>query len=237
MLKHLKLNNIFLLDIETVPQYENFNELPDHFQTLWEQKSQYQRRTEQTAAEFYERAGIWAEFGKIVCISIGFFHVEKKRIHLRVRSIAAHDEKLLLLQFIDLLNNQANDLQLCAHNGKEFDFPYLCRRMLINGLQIPQVLQLSGKKPWEINHIDTLELWKFGDHKHFTSLNLLAAIFNLPLPKSDLDGSKVQQVYYQEKDLKRIARYCENDVITLAQILLRFKGLPIIPPENITLVE
>lgn len=237
MLKHLKLNNIFLIDIETVPQYENFDELPAHFQALWEQKSQYQRRPEQTAAKFYERAGIWAEFGKIVCISIGFFHLEKKRIHLRLRSLAADDEKLLLLQFIDLLNNQSNHLQLCAHNGKEFDFPYLCRRMLINGLQIPQILQLSGKKPWEINHLDTLELWKFGDHKHFTSLNLLAAIFDLPTPKEDLDGSKVRQVYYQEKDLKRIARYCENDVITLAQVLLRFKGLPIIPPENITLVE
>lgn len=237
MLKHLKLNNIFLLDIETVPQYENFDELPIHFQALWEQKSQYQRQPEQTAAEFYERAGIWAEFGKIVCISIGFFHLEEKHIHLRVRSIAAHDEKLLLLQFIDLLDNQSSNLQLCAHNGKEFDFPYLCRRMLINGLKIPEVLQLSGKKPWEINHLDTLELWKFGDHKHFTSLNLLAAIFDLPTPKGDLDGSKVREVYYQEKDLKRIARYCESDVITLAQVLLRFKGLPIIPPENITLVK
>ena len=237
MLKHIKLNNIFLIDIETVPQYENFDELPAHFQALWEQKSQYQRRPEQTAAEFYERAGIWAEFGKIICISIGFFHLEKKHIHLRLRSLAADDEKLLLLQFIDLLNNQSNHLQLCAHNGKEFDFPYLCRRMLINGLQIPQILQLSGKKPWEINHLDTLELWKFGDHKHFTSLNLLAAIFDLPTPKGDLDGSKVRQVYYQEKDLTRIARYCENDVITLAQVLLRFKRLPIIPPENITLVE
>lgn len=237
MLKHLKLNNIFLIDIETVPQYENFDELPAHFQALWEQKSQYQRRPEQTAAEFYERAGIWAEFGKIICISIGFFHLEKKHIHLRLRSLAADDEKLLLLQFIDLLNNQSNNLQLCAHNGKEFDFPYLCRRMLINGLQIPQILQLSGKKPWEINHLDTLELWKFGDHKHFTSLNLLAAIFDLPTPKGDLDGSKVREVYYQEKDLNRIARYCENDVITLAQVLLRLKGLPIIPPENITLVE
>lgn len=109
--------------------------------------------------------------------------------------------------------------------------------MLINGLKIPKVLQLSGKKPWEINHLDTMELWKFGDHKHFTSLNLLAAIFDLPTPKGDLDGSKVREVYYQQKDLNRIARYCENDVITLAQVLLRFKGLPIIPSENITLVE
>ncbi|RWU04801.1 3'-5' exonuclease [Pedobacter chitinilyticus] len=237
MLEHIKLNNIFLIDIETVPLYENFDEMPAHFQVLWDQKSQYQRPAGQTAAEFYERAGIWAEFGKIICISIGFFHLEKKHIHLRIRSLAAHDEKLLLLQFIELLNNQSNNLQLCAHNGKEFDFPYLCRRMLINGLKIPKVLQLSGKKPWEINHLDTLELWKFGDHKHFTSLNLLAAIFDLPTPKGDLDGSKVREVYYQQKDLNRIARYCENDVITLAQVLLRLKGLPIIPPENITLVE
>jgi len=237
MLKDIKLNNIFLIDIETVPQYENFDNLPTHFKTLWEQKSQHQRTSEQSAAEFYERAGIWAEFGKIVCISIGFFHLEDHQIHLRVRSFAAHDEKFLLSQFIELLAHQSPNLQLCAHNGKEFDFPYLCRRMLINGLQIPHILQLSGKKPWEINHLDTLELWKFGDHKHFTSLNLLAAIFDLPTPKNDLDGSKVKQVYYEEQNLNRIARYCESDVITLAQVLLRFKGLPIIPPENITLVE
>ena len=136
-----------------------------------------------------------------------------------------------------LLNKQSKNLHLCAHNGKEFDFPYLCRRLLINGLPVPSHLQIAGKKPWEINHLDTMELWKFGDYKSHTSLNLLAAIFDLPTPKNDLDGSKVKDVYYQDKDLNRIAKYCENDVVTTAQILLRYKGLPVIPQENITLVK
>ncbi|MFN0293007.1 3'-5' exonuclease [Pedobacter helvus] len=237
MLKDIKLNNVFVIDIETIPQKESFDELPSHLQDLWEQKSRYQRKQEQTASDFYERAGIWAEFGKIICISIGIYHLERKHIHLRVRSFAHDDEIVVLKQFISLINRQTKNLQLCAHNGKEFDFPYLCRRMLINGLPIPTQLQISGKKPWEINHLDTMDLWKFGDYKSYTSLNLLAAIFDLPTPKNDIDGSKVREVYYQDKDLARIARYCENDVITTAQILLRFKGLPVIPPENITLVK
>ena len=237
MLKEIKLNNVFVIDIETVPQKEKFEELPSNIQELWEQKSQYQRQDEQSASNFYERAGIWAEFGKIVCISIGIYHLEQKQIHLRVRSFAHNDEKTILKQFISLLNKQSKNLQLCAHNGKEFDFPYLCRRLLINGLAIPPLLQIAGKKPWEINHLDTMELWKFGDYKSYTSLNLLAAIFDLPTPKNDIDGSKVKEVYYRDKDLPRIAKYCQNDVITTAQLLLRFKGLPIITQENITLVK
>ena len=237
MLKEIKLNNVFVIDIETVPQKEKFEELPSNIQELWEQKSQYQRQDGQSASNFYERAGIWAEFGKIVCISIGIYHLEQKQIHLRVRSFAHNDEKTILKQFISLLNKQSKNLQLCAHNGKEFDFPYLCRRLLINGLAIPPLLQLAGKKPWEINHLDTMELWKFGDYKSYTSLNLLAAIFDLPTPKNDIDGSKVKEVYYRDKDLPRIAKYCQNDVITTAQLLLRFKGLPIITQENITLVK
>mgnify|MGYP003574919420 FL=1 len=237
MLKDLKLNNVFVIDIETVPQKENFDELPPHLQELWDLKSRYQRKDGQTAGEFYDRAGIWAEFGKIVCISVGIYHLERKQIHLRVRSFAHHDETILLKQFINLISKQTKNLQLCAHNGKEFDFPYLCRRMLINGLQIPSPLQIAGKKPWEIHHLDTMELWKFGDYKNYTSLNLLAAIFDLPTPKNDIDGSQVKEVYYQQKDLARIAKYCQNDVITTAQILLRFKGLSVIPQENITLVK
>lgn len=237
MLKDLKLNNVFVIDIETVPQKENFDELPPHLQELWELKSRYQRKDGQTASEFYDRAGIWAEFGKIVCISVGIYHLERKQIHLRVRSFAHHDETILLKQFISLVSKQTKNLQFCAHNGKEFDFPYLCRRMLINGLSIPNQLQIAGKKPWEIHHLDTMELWKFGDYKNYTSLNLLAAIFDLPTPKNNIDGSQVKEVYYQQKDLARIAKYCQNDVITTAQLLLRFKGLPIITQENITLVK
>lgn len=192
MLKDVKLNNVFVIDIETVPQNENFSELPNHLKELWERKSRYQRKDQQTADEFYENAGIWAEFGKIVCISIGIYHLERKQIHLRVRSFAHDDETVVLKQFISLLNKQTKNLQLCAHNGKEFDFPYLCRRMLINGFAIPAQLQIAGKKPWEINHLDTMELWKFGDYKSYTSLNLLAAVFDLPTPKNDIDGSMVK---------------------------------------------
>lgn len=237
MLKDVKLDHVFVIDIETVPQVERFDDLPAHLQKLWDLKSRYQRPEDQDAATFYERAGIWAEFGKVVCISVGFFFQQNKTVHLRVSSFAHHDEKVLLNQFIGLLNKQANHLQLCAHNGKEFDFPYLCRRMLINDLQIPVQLQIAGKRPWEIKHIDTMELWKFGDHKNYTSLNLLAAIFGLPTPKNDIDGSMVRQVYYEDKDLERISAYCQRDVVTTAQVLLRFKGMEVILEENITLVK
>jgi predicted PolB exonuclease-like 3'-5' exonuclease len=236
MLNNLKLDHVLVIDIETVPQEESFALLNSKKQELWDLKSRYQRKDNQTAEEFYDKAGIWAEFGKIICISVGIFHLKRKQVHLRVNSFASNDEKSVLKQFIALLNNKEKNI-LCAHNGKEFDFPYLCRRLLINNLAIPETLQIAGKKPWEVNHIDTMELWKFGDYKSYTSLELLAAVFDLPTPKCDLDGSKVKDVYYKEKDLPRISRYCEADVITTAQILLRFKGLSLIPQENITLVR
>lgn len=237
MLKDLKLNKVFVIDIETIPQYENFADVPPHLQDLWEHKTRFQRKEEHTAAEFYERAGILAEFGKIICISVGLFHKVGSSYHFRVNSYFGHEEATILQSFNQLLKEQAADQLLCAHNGKEFDFPYLCRRMLVNGIEIPVQLQIAGKKPWEINHLDTMELWKFGDYKNYTSLNLLAAIFNIPTPKDDIDGSMVRSIYYQEKDLPRIVTYCQKDVITTAQILLRFKGLPAIPAENITLVK
>jgi DNA polymerase elongation subunit (family B) len=177
-----------------------------------------------------------AEFGKIICISLGIFSIQGKSASLRIKSIFGHDEKEMLHQFSALLNKQAPTLMFCAHNGKEFDFPYICRRLLVNGIEIPVQLQLSGKKPWEINHIDTMELWKFGDYKHFTSLNLLAAILDIPTPKDDINGAQVRQVYYEEKNLDRIVTYCQKDVITTAQVLLKFKGMDIIPAENITIV-
>jgi len=236
MLKEVNLTKVFVIDIETVPQFQKFEELPLPIQELWEHKTRLARNETQTAAEFYDRAGIWAEFGKIICISVGFFHLIDGQQHFRVSSYFSDSEAELLQNFNQLLNAQPKDLLLCAHNGKEFDFPYLCRRMLINGLTIPAQLQIAGKKPWEINHLDTMELWKFGDYKNYTSLNLLAAIFNIPTPKDDIDGSMVKQVFYEEKNLQRIVSYCQKDVITTAQILLRFKGLTAIPEENITLV-
>ncbi|RDC55625.1 3'-5' exonuclease [Pedobacter chinensis] len=237
MLKMLDLSQVIVLDIETVPQYPSFDDVPPHLQHLWEQKTHFQRKPDQSAEEFYEKAGILAEFGKIICISLGIFSYQNKTYSLRLKSFAGHDEKEILQQFSDLIKKQSPTLMFCAHNGKEFDFPYLCRRLLVNGLEIPSQLDLSGKKPWEVNHIDTMEMWKFGDYKHYTSLNLLASILNIPTPKDDIDGSQVRQVYYEEQNLERIITYCQKDVITTAQVLLKFKGMNIISAENITIVS
>ncbi|PWS29354.1 3'-5' exonuclease [Pedobacter yonginense] len=236
MLKSLDLSQVMVIDIETVPQYSSFQDVPPHLQQLWELKTHYQRTTDQSAEEFYERAGILAEFGKIICISLGVFSYQDKTYSLRVKSIYGDDEKQILTQFSALLEKQSSSLMFCAHNGKEFDYPYLCRRLLVNSIDIPIQLELTGKKPWQVNHLDTMELWKFGDYKHYTSLNLLATILNIPTPKDDIDGSQVRQVYYEERNLDRIVTYCQKDVITTAQVLLKFKGMDIISPENITIV-
>jgi len=237
MLENIDLQQVLVLDIETVPQYPSFDELPVGFQELWEQKTKFQRKDGETPAEFYARGGILAEFGKVICISVGIFSNKTQKLSLRVKSFYGDEEKEVLQSFIDLLKTQPETLILCAHNGKEFDFPYLCRRILINGLQIPSQLNLHGKKPWEIMHLDTMDLWKFGDFKNYTSLKLLAAVFNIPSPKDDIDGSMVNEVYWKENDLERIRTYCEKDVITTARILLRFKSLPVLSDEDITIVK
>ena len=225
MIEKINLNNILFLDIETVPETADFNELDSEMQTLYEQKTQYQRKEDISAEEFYERAGIWAEFGKIVCISVGFFANKNDIRNFRVTSFFG-EEKKILKDFSNLLNNHFNGPQhlLCGHNAKEFDSPFIARRMIINNIAIPDKLNLFGKKPWEIPHLDTMELWKFGDFKHFTSLKLLAKIFGIPSPKDDIDGSQVRDVYYNEADLERIIQYCEKDTITVAQLVLKMRG-------------
>ncbi len=234
MLAQLNLQNMLFLDIETVPQYASFDEVPPRLQELWGLKTVLQRRNQETPDEFYGRAGIWAEFGKIVCVSVGIF---KNDQNFRVKSFCCEKETEILKDFISMLDSQSPSLMLCAHNGKEFDFPYLCRRMLINGLKIPAQLDMIGKKPWEINHLDTMELWKFGDYKNYTSLSLLAAIFNIPTPKDDIDGSQVGAVYWAENDLERIKIYCQKDVVTTARLLQKFKGLTILEDEQVTYVD
>ena len=236
MLPSITLTNVLVLDIETVPQYANYSELPERFQLLWEAKSRISRK-ELTPEEFYERAGIWAEFGKIICISFARIVNNSSSHSLRVKSFYGDDERELLTEFSDLLDQLSPVTVFCAHNGKEFDFPYLCRRMLINDVPIPLQLQISGKKPWEIPFLDTMDLWKFGDYKHYISLNLLAAVFDIPTPKDDIDGSQVADVYYNENNLQRIVTYCQKDVITTTQILLRFKSLPLILETNITYIS
>ncbi len=224
MIEKIKLEHILFLDIETVPMEENFNSLDSEMKTLWEQKTQYQRRDEYTPEDFYDRAGIWAEFGKIICISVGYFTFKSDIRHFRVTSFFG-DETKILQDFSNLLNNHFNGPQhlLCGHNAKEFDIPFIARRMIINAIQIPNKLNLFGKKPWEIPHLDTLELWKFGDYKHFTSLKLLTKILGIPSPKGDIDGSQVGHVYYVEKDIDRIVTYCEKDTIAVAQVFLRLR--------------
>ncbi|MEM9680356.1 MAG: 3'-5' exonuclease [Bacteroidota bacterium] len=225
MISKLNLEHILFLDIETVPQTQNYSELDTDKQELWEAKSLYQRKDDYTAEEFYPKAGIWAEFGKIICISVGYFSSVGDERAFRVTSFYG-EEIQLLKEFKSLLIShfsQAKHL-LCAHNGKEFDFPYIARRMIINGITLPYKLNLFGKKPWEVPHLDTLELWKFGDYKTYTSLKLLTNVLGIPSPKEDLDGSQVYDVYYKDNDIDRIVTYCEKDTIAVAQILLRLRG-------------
>ncbi|MBI5214690.1 MAG: 3'-5' exonuclease [Ignavibacteriae bacterium] len=236
MLESLNIETILFLDIETVPQFPDYDSVPEHIKPLWNKKSEslIKNPETETPKSIYPRAGIYAEFGKVICISVGYINGKE----FRVKSFASHDEAELLSEFISLVNKHFNRSEnlLCAHNGKEFDFPYLARRILINGLKLPRALDTAGKKPWEIQHLDTMELWKFGDYKNFTSLNLLASIFNIPTPKDDIDGSKVYEVYWQEKNLERIVTYCNKDVLTVAQILLRMRGEPLIEPDKVFIV-
>ncbi|NHM07854.1 3'-5' exonuclease [Flavobacterium sp. CYK-4] len=224
MIEKLYLENILFLDIETVPEHENFDALDPDMQVLWETKTQYQRKDDFSAEAFYDRAGIWAEFGKIICISVGYFTLKSDVRHFRVTSFFGEEVKILK-DFSGLLENHFNKPQhlLCGHNAKEFDIPFIARRMIINGIALPSKLNLFGKKPWEVPHLDTLEMWKFGDYKNFTSLKLLTKVLGIPSSKGDIDGSQVAQVFYQEKDIDRIITYCEKDVIAVAQVFLKFR--------------
>src|SRR5688572_5935657 len=235
----MNFNNILFLDIETVSQFRHYGDLPEDWRELWDLKAQnlLRNREGETSETIYERAGIYAEFGKIICISCGCLQGTGDDRKLTLKSFFGEDEHRLLTEFSGMLQKWSGDADkfLCAHNGKEFDYPYICRRMVINGIAIPEALKIAGRKPWEIRHLDTLEMWKFGDYKSFTSLKLLAKALNIPSPKDDIDGSMVNSVYWNEKDIERIAVYCQKDVITLAQILLRFHCEPLIRQENISI--
>lgn len=240
MLSTTLITDILFLDIETVPAFPSYDLLPPKFKKLWDKKADsLQRKTdeEKNPAELYQRAGIYSEFGKIVCISTGFLVPGDNDFSLRIKSFYGDNEKVLLEEFNMLLNQYFNDPKkhLCAHNGKEFDFPYLCRRMLINELPLPSILNLSGKKPWEVQHLDTMEMWKFGDFKSYTSLELLTAVFNIPTPKDDIDGSEVGQVYWEEKNLERIVEYCQKDVLAITQLLLKLTGQNLIKEDSVVI--
>ncbi len=236
MLSDIKINHILFLDIETVPASPSFNELPENLKALWARKAAGIIEKENTPIEeSYNRAGIYAEFGKIICISVGFFYSKEGKSKFRIKSFFGDDEKEILTAFINLLDHSfnTNDHYLCGHNGKEFDYPYIARRALINGLKLPKLLDMVGKKPWEIRHLDTMELWKFGDYKHYTSLNLLTTIFNIPSPKDDIDGSDVWRVYWQDSDIQRIVTYCQKDVLAVAQLYLRYIGEKLVDADDV----
>lgn len=229
MLENIKISNILFLDVETAPIVYEYKNLEPEMKKLWDHKFRFQ--TTETAETLYKKAGIFAEYAKVICISVGFFNDKT----FRIKSFYGDDEKKLLKDFTDLLNKHYNrkDHLLCAHNGKEFDFPFLCRRLLLNSIKLPKALNISGKKPWEINHLDTMELWKFGDYKNYTSLNLLAHIFQIPTPKDDIEGSDIARVYWEEKNMERIVTYCQKDVLTVARLLLRFMGETSIEDKNV----
>ncbi|MCK4747712.1 MAG: ribonuclease H-like domain-containing protein [Bacteroidales bacterium] len=238
-MQELRLENILFLDIETVPIKESFGELNGQMKKLWEVRSSHLRKEGEDASDVWSRAGLYAEFGRIICISAGLFSKLSEPRRFRIKSFYGDDEIKIIRDFGGLIRNfrKGKDLILCAHNGKEFDFPFIARRTIILDEPLPEVLNIAGKKPWERNFVDTLELWKFGEFRNYTSLALLAEILGVSNPKDDLDGSQVAPVYYVEKDIDRIARYCEKDVLAVAQVLLRLRGEKLIPEENVEVIE
>ncbi|MFT3701612.1 MAG: 3'-5' exonuclease [Agriterribacter sp.] len=238
MVVNISLSNLLVIDIETVPGTPDFQQLPEYWKSLWEDKVSKTMPENFSVDEWYgQRAGIMAEFGKIICISTGFFYQEPgRKISFKLKSLYGDDESVLLKEFTTLLNSfteKRKPIAIAGHNVKEFDIPYICRRMMINGIPLPEQLQLSGKKPWETNLVDTMELWKFGDYKNYTSLKLLAAVLGIETPKDDIDGSMVSDVYYKEHNLNRIVTYCQKDVLTVANIILRFKQMELLEKENV----
>jgi len=235
MLDNIRVEDVLFLDIETVPVVKSIEMLDPGMQILWDKKSKHFRTAEQSANDVYERAGIYSEFGRIICISVGYIK-EKDPYALRLKSFYGDDEKTILSEFSAMLSKFSKSNReslLCAHNGKEFDYPYIARRMIINSIQIPDLLDNAGKKPWEVKLLDTMDLWKFGDYKNYTSLDLLTSVLGIPTPKDDIDGSMVAGIYYDEKDIERIVRYCEKDVIAIVQVLLRFMNRPLVNTDRI----
>jgi 3'-5' exonuclease len=235
-----EFRDILFIDIETVAATNNYSSLDDRLKMQWARKAAFFRKDGKISDEdiYHERAGIYAEFGKIICVAVGkFCDTDSGELGLRTKVYSGHEEKSLLIEFKAMVEKiDSSTLRFCAHNGKEFDYPYLCRRMLINSIGLPAALNLSGKRGWEVQHLDTMELWKFGDYKHFTSLDLLATIFDIPSSKGDMDGSLVNKVYHEQQDLDKIGDYCRADVVVLAQLFLKLRGYPVVSDNNIITV-
>jgi len=237
MIDKIPLKNILFVDVETVPGVGDFEDLSENLKPLWEKKAaRISSESEMTVGElFFDKAGIFSEFGKIVCISAGFFWGDEDALKFRTKAFYSHEEHELLEEFAGLLRKRFNttDHYLCGHNAREFDFPYIARRMLINQIPIPDILNIPGRKPWEVTLLDTMDLWKFGDYKNYTSLALLAAVFNIPTPKDDIAGNDVARVYWKDNDLERIAVYCNKDVVTTARLFLKYRLMGDLPDENV----
>lgn len=238
-IKGIDLTKILFLDIETVPQHSSMSELSEEERLFWQKKSARLTDEEISEEELYKKAGIFAEFGKIVCISCAFVRPKSGKLEMRVRSFYGDDEKQILVDFMDLVNKyySSKKIYFCAHNGKEFDFPFIARRALINGIPIPITLDSRGMKPWEVQHLDTLDLWRFGDYKNYTSLALLAHVFGIPTPKDDIDGSQVCDVYWKDNDLQRIVTYCQKDVVTVVQLFRKYCCEDLIAEEDVVIVN
>jgi predicted PolB exonuclease-like 3'-5' exonuclease len=240
-MQNIVLENLILIDIETVPQHPDFDLLNEEWKQLWQEKTQRSLPDFTSPAEFYpQRAGVMAEFAKIICISIGYFTKQGNVLQLRLKSFYGDDEKILLQSFVAVLNQvetKNNKWIFAGHNIKEFDIPFICRRLLINGLSIPSYLDFQNMKPWDTNIVDTFQYWRFGDYKNYTSLKLLAAALGVPSPKDDIDGSMVAEVYWKEKNIDRIATYCQKDVLTTANIILRFKKMPLLKEDEVVIVK
>lgn len=235
------LGKILFLDIETVRGKDTYEELSEGMHKMWEHKADSIKIKEDTPEnpwtpemKYLDRAAIFAEFGRVVCVSVGYLLWEQDGPKIKVKSFCDADEEVLLRSFKEMLEHpKLKGWQLCAHNGKEFDFPYLCRRFLLNQIPLPTALNTQGKKPWETSFLDSMEMWKFGDYKSYTKLELLCESFGIPSPKSDMDGSMVGEVFWNDQDLDRIARYCEEDVIATAQLLLAYSCMPLVPLDRI----
>lgn len=213
ILEDLDLKSVLVMDIETVSGQKSYEDLSDKWKLLWNKKaSNIKSNEEDTPESLYSRAAIYSEFGKVISICCGMFTLKEGEWFFKVKDFSGHDESVLLQDFADMLNKHFSNgmYRFCTHNGREFDIPYLCRRMLVNRIKLPSMLDMSGLKPWEVQHIDTMDLWKFGDYKAYTSLNLLAALLDIPSPKDDIDGSMVGSVYWEENDLERIVAYCKK---------------------------
>ncbi len=233
----MPLENFLVIDMETVTVSKDFDALEQSWQHLWREKATRSLPQHTTLAEHYlQRAGVMAEFAKIVCISIGYFKNEGGSTQFRIKSFFDVQERDLLQHFVAVVTQfraVSNHWVFTGHNIKEFDIPFLCRRLIVNGLGIPSFLDFQNRKPWQTNLVDTFQYWRFGDYKHFTSLQLLAAALNIPSPKDDMEGSQVGHVYWVEKDLQRIVTYCQRDVLTVANVLLRFKNQPLLTGEQV----